>query len=43
MDLIDLLPEGMAAKRNLEKFLPQSVSQLDEALCFREWRQRVPR
>jgi three-Cys-motif partner protein len=42
MDLIYLFPEGMAAKRNLEKFLPQAVSALDEVLGSREWRRRVP-
>jgi three-Cys-motif partner protein len=42
MDLIYLFPEGMAAKRNLEKFLPKSVSALDEVLGSREWRRRVP-
>jgi three-Cys-motif partner protein len=42
MDLIYLFPEGMSAKRNLEKFLPQEVSLLDEALGSRDWRRRVP-
>ena len=41
LDLIYLFPEGMAIKRNLEKFLDQPTSQLDEILDSREWRPRV--
>jgi three-Cys-motif partner protein len=41
MDLIYIFPEGMAAKRNVDKFLPQSNSRLDEALGTRAWRDRV--
>ncbi len=38
MDLIYMFPEGMAAKRNLEKFLRQKSSPLDEVLGTDRWR-----
>jgi len=41
MDLIYIFPEGMAAKRNVDRFLPQSNSKLDEVLGTRTWRDRV--
>lgn len=41
MDLIYIFPEGMAAKRNVDRFLPQSKSKLDEVLGTRTWRDRV--
>jgi len=42
MDLIYLFPEGMAAKRNIAKFLKQDRSALDDTLGSRAWRRRVP-
>jgi hypothetical protein len=39
--LIYIFPEGMAAKRNVDKFIPQSSSRLDEVLGTRRWRDRV--
>lgn len=41
MDLIYLFPEGMAAKRNLQKFIGQEHSPLDEVLGTRAWRDTV--
>jgi three-Cys-motif partner protein len=41
MDLIYLFPEGMAAKRNLQTFLDQDHSALDEVLGTRDWRSTV--
>lgn len=41
MDLIYLFPEGMAAKRNLQTFLDQDHSPLDDVLGTREWRTTV--
>lgn len=38
MDLIYVFPEGMAAKRNLEKFLRRADSPLDQALGTDTWR-----
>jgi len=41
MDLIYVFPEGMAVKRNIEKFLEQRSSPLDELLGTTEWRPRA--
>jgi three-Cys-motif partner protein len=41
VDLIYLFPEGMSVKRNMDKFLAQSHSPLDEALGTDTWRERV--
>ncbi len=41
VDLIYVFPEGMAVKRNLEKFLAEETSPLDEALGSSEWRARA--
>lgn len=41
IDLIYLFPEGMAVKRNLEKFLDQPNSMLDEVLGTDAWRSRA--
>lgn len=38
MDLIYVFPEGMAAKRNLERFLRRPESRLDRALGTDAWR-----
>jgi hypothetical protein len=38
MDLIYIFPEGMAAKRNLERFLRRPESRLDRALGSDAWR-----
>lgn len=38
MDLIYVFPEGMAAKRNLDRFLRRSTSPLDHALGTDAWR-----
>lgn len=43
VDLIYLFPEGMDVKRNLETYLSQSKSPLDEVLGTKEWRSRVTR
>lgn len=40
MDLIYIFPEGMAAKRNIDRFL-QAESRLDRVLGTRSWRDRV--
>jgi len=41
VDLIYLFPEGMDIKRNLDTYLGQSRSPLDEALGTDEWRPRA--
>jgi three-Cys-motif partner protein len=41
MDLIYVFPEGMAAKRNLQKFLRQEHSTLDAVLGDSRWRETV--
>lgn len=41
VDLIYVFPEGMAVKRNLEKFLGERTSPLDEVLGSSEWRARA--
>ena len=41
MDLIYLFPEGMAAKRNLQTFLEQEHSALDDVLGTADWRTTV--
>ena len=41
LDLIYLFPEGMAVKRNLETFLGQAISPLDDVLGTDEWRLRA--
>jgi three-Cys-motif partner protein len=41
MDLIYVFPEGMAAKRNLQTFLRQDHSALDDVLGTRAWRESV--
>ena len=43
MDLIYVFPEGMAAKRNLERFLRRATSPLDQALGTDAWREPVRR
>lgn len=40
-DLIYIFPEGMAAKRNIDRFLAQTDSRLDRVLGTRSWRDRV--
>ncbi|MFQ5852199.1 MAG: three-Cys-motif partner protein TcmP [Candidatus Binatia bacterium] len=40
MDLIYLFPEGMAVKRNIEQFLGQQSSPLDDVLGTTQWRTR---
>jgi three-Cys-motif partner protein len=42
VDLIYLFPEGMAVKRNLDRFREEQTSPLDEVLGSDEWRRRVP-
>jgi three-Cys-motif partner protein len=42
VDLIYLFPEGMAVKRNLDRFRAQQTSPLDEVLGTGDWRRRVP-
>lgn len=41
MDLIYMFPEGMAAKRNFQRFLQQEHSALDDVLGTRDWRATV--